>query len=63
MDGVFFHVQVWNAVFLRSLTCSSGASGIIRSLAVGEILRAAAQEARSAVQEEFGLASLGDFER
>jgi len=33
-----------------------GASGIIRSVAVGEILRAAAQEARSAVQEEFGLA-------
>ena len=33
-----------------------GASGIIRSVAVGEILRAAAQEARSAVQEDFGLA-------
>ena len=33
-----------------------GASGIIRSMAVGELLRAAAQEARRAVQEDLGLA-------
>lgn len=37
----------------------AGASGIIRSVAVGEVLRVAAQEARNAVQEDLGFATLG----
>eukprot|EP00434_Breviolum_minutum_P031485 symbB.v1.2.027845.t2/scaffold2885.1/size67989/3 len=51
--GMLHHIEAAEAAESALLP---GASGIIRSLAVGEILRAAAQEARSAVQEEFGLA-------
>ena len=62
LDRVFSRSSLEHCVS-SEFPCLSGASGIIRSVAVGEILRAAAQEARSAVQEDFGLASLGDFER
>eukprot|EP00434_Breviolum_minutum_P031489 symbB.v1.2.027847.t3/scaffold2885.1/size67989/5 len=51
--GMLHHIEAAEAAESALLP---GASGIIRSVAVGEILRAAAQEARSAVQEEFGLA-------
>lgn len=62
LDRVFSRSSLEHCVS-SEFPCLSGASGIIRSVAVGEILRTAGEEARSAVQEEFGLASLGDFER
>ncbi|CAJ1348750.1 unnamed protein product, partial [Effrenium voratum] len=41
---------------IEAAEASSDGSGIIRSMEVGNVLRAAAAEARSAVVEEFGLA-------
>lgn len=43
---------------IEAAEASSDGSGIIRSMEVGNVLRAAAAEARSAVVEEFGLARL-----
>lgn len=52
LDRVFSRSSLEHCVS-SEFPCLSGASGIIRSVAVGEILRAAAQEARSAVQEDW----------